>query len=262
MSNSPLVCYTCLSPNHSWGRNHEIDRITPHYCAGNCSIETLGEIFRPTSRQASSNYGIGSDGRIGMYVEEENRPWTSGSSYNDNRAVTIECANLDDGSLTDSCWNSLVALCVDICRRNGIPRLNYTGDDNGNLTMHKWYQATDCPGPWLSNQFERLAREVNAILEGGSPEPSPTPAHDDDFGGTYRCMVSCLNVRNAPTLYGSTVVAEYYYGETVELDDDYYIEDGFVWGTYIGETSGKHRYIAVGRATGKVEDDDYLIKID
>lgn len=91
MSNSKLVTYTCLSPNHSEGRNHEIDRITPHYCDGNCSVETIGEIFRPPARRASSNYGIGSDGRIGMYVEEENRAWTSGSSYNDNRAITIEC---------------------------------------------------------------------------------------------------------------------------------------------------------------------------
>ena len=151
MSNSPLISYTCMSPNHSNGRNHKIDRITPHYVDGNCSVETIGEIFRPPARRASSNYGIGSDGRIGMYVEEENRAWTSGSSYNDNRAITIECANLTDGSLTDSCWKSLVNLCVDICRRNSIPHLNYTGDDSGNLTMHKWYQDTDCPVLGLAN---------------------------------------------------------------------------------------------------------------
>lgn len=100
-----------------------------------------------------------------MYVEECNRAWTSGSYANDNRAVTIECANLADGSLTDACWASLVELCADICKRNGIEKLVYTGDDTGNLTMHKWYQSTDCPGPWLSHEFDRLAREVNAILE-------------------------------------------------------------------------------------------------
>lgn len=258
MSNSPLVCYTKLSPNHSSGRNHKIDRITPHYVDGNCTVETIGEIFSPSARRASSNYGIGSDGRIGMYVEEKNRAWTSGSSYNDNRAITIECANLSDGSLTASCWKSLVDLCVDICRRNSIPRLNYTGDDSGNLTMHKWYQGTDCPGPWLSKQFKRLADEVNAILEGKEPPPTPTPT--PDFGGLYECMVTSLNVRTQPTLDGE-IVAHYGYGDFVQLDNWYTSADGYIWGRYTGLQSGKLRYVAVGRDTGKVEDDDYLIKI-
>ena len=92
MSNSPLVSYTRLSPNHSGLRTHDIDRITPHCVVGQCSVETLGNIFLPTSRQASSNYGIGVDGRVGMYVEEKNRSWCSSSAANDQRAITIECA--------------------------------------------------------------------------------------------------------------------------------------------------------------------------
>lgn len=172
MSDSQLVSYVRLSPNHSGARKHPITRITPHYVDGNCTVETLGEVFAPVSRQASSNYGIGSDGRVGMYVEECNRAWTSGSYDNDNRAVTIECANLADGSLTDACWNSLVELCADICRRNGISNCSYTGDTSGVLTMHKWFQSTDCPGPWLSEQFERLSREVNAKLRGGGSMPT------------------------------------------------------------------------------------------
>ena len=92
-TNSPLVSYTKLSPNHSGQRTHSIDRITPHCVVGQCSVETLGNIFLPTSRQASSNYGIGVDGRVGMYVEEKNRSWCSSSGANDQRAVTIECAS-------------------------------------------------------------------------------------------------------------------------------------------------------------------------
>ena len=259
MSNSSLVSYTKLSPNYTRGRSHKIDRITPHYMDGNGTIETLGEIFAPTARRASSNYGIGSDGRVGMYVEEENRAWTSGSSYNDNRAVTIECANLADGSLTDACWNSLVRLCVDICGRNSIPALNYTGNDTGNLTMHRWYQDTDCPGPWLANQFERLANEVNALLEGKIPTPTPAPT--TSFGGLYKCNVMKLNVRAKPNLRG-TIVAEYHKGEYVVLDDWFITADGYVWGRYTGNASGLLRYVAVGRATGKVEIDDYLIKVE
>lgn len=258
MSNSTLVSYTCLSPNYTRGRNHKIDRITPHYVAGNCTIETLGEIFRPTARRASSNYGIGSDGRIGLYVNEEDRAWTSGSSYNDNRAVTIECANLSDGSLTAACWNSLVSLCVDICRRNNIDHLNYTGDDSGNLTMHRWYQATDCPGDWFAKRFRQLATEVNAILDGSHPSPQPDP--QSGFGGCYECMVKTLNVRDAPALTGN-IVAEYHYGEFIMLDNWWSTSDGYVWGRYTGNQSGKLRYVAIGRNTGKIEDDDYLIKV-
>lgn len=182
MSNSPLVSYVALSPNHSGRRNQPITKITPHYMAGNCSIEVCGQIFAPTSRQASSNYGIGSDGRVAMYVEECNRAWTSGSGWNDNRAVTIECANLADGSLTDACWESLVELCADVCRRNGIENCSYTGNSDGVLTMHCWFQATDCPGPWLSKQFARLSREVNERLS-GEGSSAPATAKNNTRGG-------------------------------------------------------------------------------
>ena len=93
MSNSNLVSYTKISPNKTSPRNHAIDRITIHCVVGQCTVETLGNIFAPTSKQASSNYGIGKDGRVGMYVEEKDRSWCSSSSANDNRAVTIEVAS-------------------------------------------------------------------------------------------------------------------------------------------------------------------------
>lgn len=205
MSNSSLVSYVRWSPNYTSGRGGEqISRITVHYVAGNCSIETLGSIFAPSSRQASSQYGIGSDGRIGQYVDECNRSWCSSSGYNDRKAVTIECANLADGSLTNACWRSLVALCADICRRNGIPRLVYTGNDSGNLTMHKWYGSTDCPGPWLSHEFGRLASEVNAMLESGaSPESKPANNAsggklDEDGIGGYNTILDLQYAVGAP----------------------------------------------------------------
>lgn len=176
MSNSPLVTYTRLSPNHYSGRKGlEVDTITPHYMGGNCSIETCAAIFAPTSRQASSNYGIGSDGRVGLYVDEADGPWTSGSWRNDCRAITIEVANLGDSSITRAAWDALVALCVDVCRRHGFSRVTFTGNadhegvpgDAMLLTMHKWFQSTDCPGSYLSRQFERLSAEVNAKLGSG-----------------------------------------------------------------------------------------------
>lgn len=172
MSNSPLVCYTRISPNKS-RRTERIIGITPHYMAGNCSIETCGEIFAPTSRQASSNYGIGSDGRVGLYVPEDYRAWTSSSSWNDQRRVTIEVANVDSyGTFTDAAWNSLVNLCVDICQRNGIDWVNFTGDKYGVITWHCMFAATSCPGQFLKDNTYRLVDEINNRLH---PQPAPPP---------------------------------------------------------------------------------------
>lgn len=256
MTNSPMVTYVKLSPNHSGKRNHVIDRITVHYMDGDLSVETCGEIFAAPSRRASSNYGIGSDGRIALYVDESNRSWCSGSSYNDNRAVTIECANLAGGALSDRCWNSLIELCADICRRNGIERLVYTGDDSGNLTKHKWYDNTDCPGPWLDTRFGAIARQVNEKLG----QYTASVPHPTGFGGTYRCTVDGLCVRTKPSTTGGKV-AFYSKGMTVVLDDWYTSADEYIWGRYTA-ASGNVRYVAVGRDTGKVEPDDYLVKVD
>lgn len=189
MSHSKLATYINHSPNHSGKRNHKVDTLTPHYMDGNLSIETCAAIFKPTSRRASSNYGIGSDGRIGVYVEEENRAWTSGSSANDNRAITFECANLSGGKLTTACWNSLVKLCADICKRYGFKGVYYCGradysklpDGYMLLTMHKWFQSTDCPGPWFSKQFSNLAKDINAYLESGRT-PVIKPANNTQGG--------------------------------------------------------------------------------
>ena len=169
MSNSALVNYTCISPNSNNPRNAGIKKITIHHMAGNLSVETCGKIFASSARQASSNYGIGSDGRVGMYVEEKNRSWCSSSPSNDHQAVTIEVANDETGGdwhVSDKALAKLIDLCVDICQRNGIDRLNYTGDTAGNLTMHCWFSATSCPGPYLKSKFPYIAEEVNKRLGG------------------------------------------------------------------------------------------------
>ena len=150
-----------------FARGAKIDTITIHHMAGNLSVESCAQVFQDTSRQASSNYGVGTDGRIGLYVPENRRAWTSSNAENDHRAVTIEVAN--DGGAPDwhvsaAALESTVALCVDICKRNGIDRLNYTGTKAGNLTMHRWFAATLCPGPYLASKFQYIADEVNRRL--------------------------------------------------------------------------------------------------
>lgn len=175
MSNSPLIDITIPSPNHYNGRSHIIDRITIHHMSGKISARTCGEIFARSSRQASSNYGIDSDGVIALYVDEENAPWTSSSYSNDNRAVTIEVANNQNGgnwSISDIAMSRLIDLVTDICKRNNIKELNFTGDTSGNVTFHCWFANTDCPGTYLKDKIPNyIVPEVNKRL--AEPEVKP-----------------------------------------------------------------------------------------
>jgi hypothetical protein len=144
-------------------------------------VETLGNIFAPTSRQASCNYGIGPDGRVGMYVEEKNRSWCSSSNANDQRAVTIECASdtKEPYWMNDKVYSTLIKLCVDICKRNGKKKLLWLGDKNKTLnytpksdemvlTVHRWFANKSCPGNWLYSRLGDLAAKVTAQLGGSS----------------------------------------------------------------------------------------------
>lgn len=174
MSNSPLVDYTCISPNKNSPRNHKIDTITIHCVVGQCTVETLGNIFAPTSRQASSNYGVGTDGKIGMYVEEKDRSWCSSNAANDNRAVTIEVASdtKHPYAVNDRAFAALLDLVTDICKRNGIKKLVWStkkadrvNHKNGcNMTVHRDYANKSCPGDYLYNRHGEIAAEVNRRL--------------------------------------------------------------------------------------------------
>ena len=167
MSNSKLVNFTRISPNSSNPRNAKIDTITIHHMAGYMTVEELGAWWADPKREGSSNYGIDNNGRVGLYVEEKNRSWCSNSRENDNRAITIEVANISgapDWKVGGVAMAKLIDLCVDICQRNGIKTLNFTGDKSGNLTMHKWFVATACPGQYLESKFPYIAAEVNKRL--------------------------------------------------------------------------------------------------
>ena len=176
-TNSKLISYTKLSPNCTKPRKDKIKKITIHHMAGNLSVETCGNLFANRKREASSNYGIGSDGRIALYVEEKNRSWCSSSAANDNQAITIEVANDEIGGnwhISDKAYKSLINLCVDICKRNGIEKLVFTGDAKGNLTQHNYFAATECPGAYLKSKFPAIAEEVNKRLNNKITPAAPT----------------------------------------------------------------------------------------
>lgn len=234
MSNSALICYTKLSPNHSGNRTHTIDTISIHCMAGNLSVESCGALFAKSSRQASSNYGIGSDGRIALYVPEAYRSWCTSSRANDQRAITIEVANnggAPDWPVSDKAYQALLNLVEDICQRNSIKKLVWSTVKNNrvnhvggcNMTVHRDYAAKACPGDYLYDRHGSIAAEINKRLSGGGSSTS-TPGTGGSTSGqtvvnyTVQVTASDLNIRTGPgTNYGSkgfikpgvyTIVAE------------------------------------------------------
>ena len=168
MSNSPLVNYVKLSPNYDSRDGHKITDITIHHMAGNLTVEQCGAVFQNYGR--SSNYGIDSKGRVGMYVQEAYTSWANSNFASNQRSITIELANDRIGGnwhVSDTAINKCIELCVDICRRNGIKRLNFTGNTNGNLTAHRMFTSTACPGDYLYSKFPYIQNEVNRQLGQG-----------------------------------------------------------------------------------------------
>ena len=170
------IDYTQISPNRNSPRNHEIDRITPHCTVTQCTVEALGNLFANKAREASSNYGIGYDGRVGLYCPEDDRSWCSSSPANDHRAVTIEVAsdNYPPYAFNWVAYMKLVDLCVDICQRYGKTKLLWMGEAALNyepkpnemvLTVHRWFCATVCPGEWMYSRMADLASRVTAKLD-------------------------------------------------------------------------------------------------
>lgn len=232
MSNSLLVSYTKISPNKSSPRNHKIDTVTIHCVVGQCSVETLGNVFAPTSRQASSNYGIGYDGRIGMYVEEKDRSWCSSNAANDNRAITIEVASdtKEPYAVNAKAYAALVDLLVDICKRNGIKELVWSTNKadrvnhkNGcNMTVHRDYANKSCPGTYLYERHAQIASEVNKRL--GSTNIKPAP--EKPSGGLYRVQTGAFKSKTNADAMLAKVKAKGFDTYMVKVGDLYKIQVG------------------------------------
>ena len=216
-TNSPLVSYTKISPNRTKNRNHAIDTITIHCVVGQCSVQTLGNIFAPTSRGASSNYGVGYDGKIGMYVEEKDRSWCSSSSVNDNRAVTIEVASdtSEPYAVNQKAYASLLNLVTDICKRNGIKKLIWSKNKNErvnhlngcNMTVHRDYANKSCPGTYLYNKHGEIAAEVNKRLGANATTPQAPSANLKFKAGDIVQFAGGKHYKSVDASSGSTVKA-------------------------------------------------------
>ena len=215
-TNSSMVAYTKLSPNHSGQRTMAIDRITPHCVVGQCTAEGLGDWFAKSSTQASSNYGIDKDGRVGMYVEEKNRSWCSSSNANDQRAITIECASdtTEPYAFRDIVYQKLIELCIDICKRNGKNKLIWFGDKDKTLnyspksgemilTVHRWFANKSCPGNWMYARMGDLAEKVTKALQGSSDSGGGSAAK-----GTQASVLKNLSEADAIKKVGALFTAD------------------------------------------------------
>lgn len=188
-TNSSLVSMVSISPNRSIGRYNivngvriapitKITKITIHHWAGVGTLDTFKNIVMNPNREMSANYAIDVIGKIGLFCPEADRSWCSSSQWNDNRAITIEVSNSAYGDasgwpISDASYKALIRLCVDICKRNGIPKLEFTGDKNGSLTYHYMFASTGCPGPYIKARTQQICNEVNAQLQAAStPEVS------------------------------------------------------------------------------------------
>jgi len=186
MSNSSLVSYTKISPNRTSPRNHKIDTITIHCVVGQWTAKQIADYFSSREIGASPNYGVGTDGKISLCVHEKDRSWCSSNASNDHRAITIEVASDTSHpyAVNDKAYEALINLLVDICKRNGIPRLLWKGDKTligqvakQNMTVHRWFKSKACPGDYLYNRHGKIAEEVNKRLCG-----SVKPSLEEDVG--------------------------------------------------------------------------------
>lgn len=202
-TNSPLVNYIKISPNRTKNRNHKIDTITIHCVVGQCTVESLGNTFSSASRQVSSNYGIGLDGKIGMYVEEKDRSWCSSNAQNDHRAITIEVASdtKEPYAVKDAAYKALLDLVTDICKRNGIKKLVWSDSKqdrinhrNGcNMTCHRDFANKSCPGTYLYEREGAIAAEVNKRL--GAEEDKSTENNNKSREFKIKVKDDSLNIR-------------------------------------------------------------------
>lgn len=281
MSNSKLISYTRLTKSHSGKRNHSVDRITPHCVVGQCSIESLGALFADESYECSSNYGIGYDGKVGLFVDEANRSWCSSSSSNDNRAITIECASdaYEPYAFKAVVYNKLVDLCVDICKRYGKTKLlwisdrekalNYIPKSNEMLlTVHRWFANKSCPGDWMYNRMGNLASEVTKRL-GSSSTSTKTNTNTNTKTNINTKSTSTIkkgdlvSIKDGATYYGGGAVPGWVKNQNwyvIEVSGDRAVIDKNEKGTNAICSPISTKYLSVKSSKTKTSKRTYTVK--
>ncbi len=214
MSNTSSSLYTHIAPahpsNYTERDSRAITEITVHHMAGNMSVQALGELWQNSSRNGSSHYGVNGK-EIGLYVSEKDIAWTNSDWESNQRAVTIETANnggAPDWTVSDETLATLITLVADIAKRNNLGKLIV----KENLTMHKQYSATACPGSYLESKFQYIADEVNKIngfSEETPVEPETETDKDKIIAEQNQIIINLENeieeLKDKNTLYNQTI---------------------------------------------------------
>lgn len=254
MSNSKLVTYTDKTSHYYSRDGAKIDKIFVHHTAGVLTVKDIGRVFR--NREASANYGVCGK-NIGLYVDEANGAWHCGNASYNKRSIGIELAN-DKGAsgnwhVSDQTIQTAIKLIADVCQRNGIKKLNYTGNLNGNLCMHCWTMATACPGGYLKSngKFKYIADEVNKLL-GVKPAPAKKTWTDYKKPFTVRVECSDLYIRKGPGIvnYGrQTVDGSQFIKPGVYTIMEVVQNEGYYWGKLKSSSGPNPRWIALDYTT-------------
>jgi hypothetical protein len=285
-SNSPLVTYKNITSHKNSPRNHEIDTITIHCYVGQVTAKRGCDYFVTTNRSVSANYVVGYDGSIGLSVPESDRAWTSGNRENDNRAVTIEvaCDTFEPYRVTDKAYNALINLVADICKRNNIKELKWEASkaligkiDRQNMTVHRWFDATACPGEYLFGKHSDIAKKLNQILSGDkkpTEQATTKPVQEDKNSAQTNSSAeksqklkagTKLNLNNVP-LFASAYIKN---RAGVKSGIFYVWSDEIINNRiritnkpeYVGKADKVTGYIAVTWAKTMIADDDIKVKI-
>lgn len=173
MSNSSLATekYLAHKDNYTDGRSKKISKITIHHMAGVLTAKQCGAIFQKQGRKGSSNYGIGKNGEIAIYVEEKNTSWCDSNWDSNCKSVTIETSNSSTGGdypVSDKVLNSLIKLVADIGKRNNLGTLV----KGKNVTWHSMYTNTSCPGKYLLSKMDYIVEQANKINNTSSTSTS------------------------------------------------------------------------------------------
>lgn len=171
MSNSSLVNVTVWAHSGNYSpasKRTKITKIYVHHMAAKLTAQQCGSIFAKAGRNGSTHYGVGSDGKVGLYVDESCVAWAVGVWKENQCSISIETSNSSTGGdwpVSDLTFNKLVELVADIAKRNNLGTL-VVGQ---NLLGHKDSgAATICPGPYLYAKLQELADRANAINNGAT----------------------------------------------------------------------------------------------
>ena len=162
-----------MTASHMDYRTRTVDSIVIHYTA---TVVINGadvvKYWQDTNNYTSANYIIDVYGRITGVIPEERRPYTTGSfglgvRDIDDHAITVECSCDDAINLTvgRDTINALADLMADIGQRYKI-KWKFTGNENGNIHAHRWYQATPCPGDYLYSILPNIEVLANLKMKG------------------------------------------------------------------------------------------------